>query len=127
MGTSIITPAVGQLMDEFQVSREVAILSLTLFVIALAVGPIIGGPLSETVGRYPVYLCAIPAGALFCLGASFCHNIGALLFTRFMAGLCFSPTISVAAGSLADLYSPARRGLPSAVFLLLCFLGPGLG
>lgn len=127
IGTSISTSAIAQLMEEFHVSRVVATLTLSLFVLALAVGPILGGPLSETVGRYPVYLCAVPSGALFALGAGFTHNFGALCLLRFMSGLCWSPTLSVAAGSLSDLFSPSTRSLPSSIFLLLCFLGPGIG
>ena len=113
--------------QEFHVSRVIATLPLTLFVLALGIGPIIGGPLSETVGRHPVYAGSVPAGALFSLGAGFTHNFGALCFLRFMSGLCWSPALAVAAGSLSDLYAPSDRGLPSAIFLLLCFLGPGIG
>lgn len=42
-------------MEEFGVGSMVAVLPLSLYVLALGLGPLIGGPLSETVGRYPVY------------------------------------------------------------------------
>ena len=114
-------------MEEFHISRVVAILQLTLFVIALGVGPLVGGPLSETVGRYPVYLVAVPAGGLFALGAGFARNFGLLCFLQFMSGLCWAPTVSVAAGTISDVFAPSARGFPSSIFLLICFLGPGIG
>ncbi len=39
-------------MEEFNVTNTQAILPLSLYVFALAFGPVISGPLSETIGRY---------------------------------------------------------------------------
>ncbi|KAH6874738.1 major facilitator superfamily domain-containing protein [Thelonectria olida] len=127
IGTSIMSPARAELMQEFNVSSTVALLPLTMYVLALGFGPVIGGPLSETIGRYPVYAGSVPLGALFTLGAGFVHNIGALSFLRFMSGLCWGPVLAVASGSLVETYKPKSRGPVSAVFILMPFLGPGLG
>lgn len=86
-----------------------------------------GGPLSETVGRYPVYLVSTPLGALFTLGAGFAHNFVTLCFMRFLAGFCFSPSLAIASGTINDTYRPAQRAIPSTIFILMPFLGPGLG
>lgn len=122
-----MSPARTQLMIEFNVSSTVALLPLTLYVLALGFGPVIGGPLSETIGRYPIYAASIPLGALFTMGAGFVHNIGGLSFLRFMAGLCWAPVLAVAPGTLSETFTPKNRGPVSAVFILMPFLGPGLG
>lgn len=114
-------------MEEFHVSSTVALLPLTMYVLALGFGPVIGGPLSETIGRYPVYVGSVPLGAVFAVGAGFTHNIGALCFLRFMSGLCWGPVLAVASGSLVETFKPKSRGPVSAVFILMPFLGPGLG
>lgn len=114
-------------MEEFNVSSTVALLPLTMYVLALGLGPVIGGPLSETIGRYPVYVSCVPLGAIFTVGAGFVHNIGGLCFLRFMAGLCWGPVLAVASGSLAETFRPKSRGPVSAVFIMMPFLGPGLG
>ena len=114
-------------MAEFNVSSTVAFLPLTFYVLALAFGPVIGGPLSETVGRQPIYMASTPLGALFTLGAGLTHNFAALCFFRFMAGFCWGPVLAVAAGSLSETFLPKTRGPVSAVFILMPFLGPGLG
>ncbi|KAK7425165.1 hypothetical protein QQX98_000079 [Neonectria punicea] len=127
IGTSIMSSARTQIMDEFHVSSTVALLPLTMYVLALGFGPVIGGPLSETIGRYPVYVGSVPLGAVFAVGAGFSHDIGALCFLRFMSGLCWGPVLAVASGSLVETFGPRSRGPVSAVFILMPFLGPGLG
>lgn len=114
-------------MEEFNVSSTVAILPLTLYVVALGFGPVVGGPLSETWGRHPVYLGSVPLGGVFALGAGFTNNFGALCFLRFMSGFCWAPVLATAAGSLSDIFPPRTRGPASAVFILMPFLGPGFG
>lgn len=114
-------------MDEFNVGSTVALLPVALYVFALGFGPIVGGPLSETVGRLPIYLLGTPLGALFTIGAGFTHNLGVLCFCRFMAGFCWAPTLAVPAASISETFTAQYRGPPSATFILMPFLGPGLG
>ncbi|KAJ9487283.1 hypothetical protein VN97_g6024 [Penicillium thymicola] len=127
VGVSILSSAHSQFMEEFGVGSSVAILPLSLYVFALALGPIVGGPLSETVGRYPVYIGAIALGTLFTLGAGFCSTFAGLCVLRFLAGFCYAPTLAIAAGTLNETFKPVQRALPSAIFILTPFLGPGLG
>ncbi|KAK5989442.1 Polyamine transporter 4 [Cladobotryum mycophilum] len=127
IATSIMSSSRGQLQEEFGVSRTVALLPLTFYVLALGFGPVIGGPLSETIGRYPIYYGSMPLGALFTLGAGFTHSFAALCVLRFLAGFCWAPVLSVAPGSMAETFMPKSRGPISAVFILMPFLGPGLG
>lgn len=114
-------------MDEFGVNGTAALLPLTLYVFALAFGPVVGGPLSETLGRLPVYQAMVPLGSLFTLGAGFATNFGALCFLRFAAGFFWAPTLSIAMGSIAETFVPKTRGPVMAVLVLIPFLGLGFG
>ncbi|KAM0518132.1 hypothetical protein ACHAPE_004539 [Trichoderma viride] len=127
IGTSIISPSRTELMDIFNISSTEAILPVTLYTIALGFGPIVGGPLSETVGRLPVYAGALILGALFTLGAGFAKQFSALCVLRFLAGFCWAPVLAVAPGSLAETFEPRVRGFVFAICILMPFLGPGLG
>lgn len=122
-----MTPARADLMKEFHVSSTVAILPVTFYVLALGFGPVLGGPLSETIGRYPVYLGSIIIGAAFVIGSGFSHNFGALVFFRFLTGFAWAPVFAVAPGSLSETFLPKARGPAAAIFTLMPFLGPGLG
>ncbi|KAL8419514.1 hypothetical protein RB594_002649 [Gaeumannomyces avenae] len=126
LGTSIITPGRSQLVQEYGVSSTVAILPLSLYVLALALGPIVGGPLSETVGRYPVYMASTPLGVVFTVGAGLCPTFAGVCALRFLAGFCVAPSLAIVAGVLSETFRPAERGLPSTVFLLTTFMGPGI-
>ncbi|KAL7940366.1 major facilitator superfamily domain-containing protein [Trichoderma barbatum] len=114
-------------MVEFNVSATVAILPLTFYTLALGLGPVIGGPLSEMVGRYPVYVGSLFLGATFTLGAGFVHSFGALCFLRFLAGIFWVTVFSLAPGTFAEPFTPKARGPVSSMFILMPFLGSGLG
>jgi MFS family permease len=69
----------------------------------------------------------MPIGAFFALGAGLTHNFHALCFLRFMAGFAFSPSLAIGAGTINDVYEPSQRAMPSTLFILMPFLGPGFG
>nr|XP_036579807.1 major facilitator superfamily transporter [Colletotrichum truncatum]KAF6787487.1 major facilitator superfamily transporter [Colletotrichum truncatum] len=127
VGTSIISPARSQLMEEFGVTSTQAILPLSMYVFALGMGPVVGGPLSETLGRHPVYLGCLPLGGLFTLGAGFCRNFAGICVLRFLAGFCLSPSLAIGTGTINETYKPSQRAFPSTIYILMPFLGPGLG
>ncbi|KDN72105.1 putative major facilitator superfamily transporter [Colletotrichum sublineola] len=127
LGTSIISPARAQLMEEFGVTATQAIVPLSMYVFALGLGPVVGGPLSETVGRHPVYLFSLPLGGLFTLGVGFCHSFAGVCILRFLAGFCLSPSLAIGSGTVNETYRPSDRALPTTTYVLMPFLGPGLG
>ncbi|KAJ5403498.1 hypothetical protein N7509_003369 [Penicillium cosmopolitanum] len=127
VGVSILSPAHTQFMQEFGVGSTAAILPLSLYVFALGLGPVVGGPLSETVGRYPVYIGTVVLGSLFTLGAGFSHTFAGVCVLRFLAGFCFAPSLAIAGGTINETFKPVKRALPSTIFILTPFLGPGLG
>ncbi|KAJ5114108.1 polyamine transporter 2 [Penicillium angulare] len=125
--SSVVSLAQLPIERDFDVTETASLLPLSLYLFAIAFGPVVGGPLSETVGRMPVYYFGFPLGALFTLGAGLTKNFGALCFLRFVAGLCWAPMLTVAAGSIVETFQPATRGLMMAVFIFMPFLGPGFG
>lgn len=126
-GSSVYTPAVGELERMFHVSTTVALLPLSFYVFALGFGPLLGAPLSETYGRRVVYLISAPLGAIFTIGAGFSSNIATLCILRFFAGVGFSPALAIGAGTIADLFKLEDRAAPSGLFIMMPFLGPALG
>lgn len=121
------TPAYPQIMERFDVGSTVALLPLSLYVLALGLGPILGAPLSETYGRRAVYLITPPLGILFTLGAGFAPSFAGLATLRFLAGMFFSPSLAIGAGTIADTCTPSKRALATTLYILSPFLGPSLG
>ena len=111
--------------EEFHVSHVVTILSISLFVEGLGVGPLIVGPLSEVYGRNIVYRVSYTLFFAFSWPVAFAPNIGVFVWAfrgykgnavgfsavylifRFVTGLCGSALLSVAGGSVSDLFSDA--------------------
>lgn len=114
-------------MKEFQVSRTVALLGLTLYTLGLGFGPIITAPLSEGHGRKPVYLISSPIFMLFTIGAGFSKSFASFCVCRFFAGFSGSPALAVGAGTSADVFMPHQRALVTSMFLMAPFAGPSLG
>lgn len=49
-----------EVMSDFGVNREVALLPFVFYLLGLSFGPVLAAPLSETYGRKVVYLSALP-------------------------------------------------------------------
>jgi MFS family permease len=113
--------------EQFGVGTTTALLPLSLYVLALGLGPILGAPLSETYGRQMIYLLSPPLGALFTLGSGFAPNFATLAILRFLAGMFFSPSLAIGAGTIADTHPPWARAPATTLYILSPFLGPALG
>ncbi|KAL1792503.1 hypothetical protein ACET3X_009010 [Alternaria dauci] len=126
-GTSVYSPAITDVIRDFQVSRTAALVGVTVYTFGLAFGPIFSAPFSERQGRKPVYLIFFPLFMLFTLGAGFSKSFASFIVCRFFAGTAGSPALAVGAGTNTDLYPPHKRALTTSLFLMAPFAGPAIG
>ncbi|KZT53948.1 MFS multidrug transporter [Calocera cornea HHB12733] len=133
--SAVITPDLAGVSREFGVSDEVALLSITVFVIGFGVGaqfyfshcPLVFAPLSEMYGRRPIYVLTLALAVIFTIPGAVAKNIQTLLVTRAIDGICFSAPMTLVGGTLADLWKSEERGVPMAAFSAAPFLGPAIG
>ncbi|KAG9566916.1 MFS general substrate transporter, partial [Aureobasidium melanogenum] len=109
---------------EFHVSQTSETLATALFLLGISLGSLIVGPLSEELGRNPVYLVPSFLYLCFLLGDALSPNFGAQIAFRFLSGLASSSTLSIYGGSLADLYTTEERNKVWPVFALSPLLSP---
>ena len=69
--SSMYTLTYEQITVEFGVSRVVATLGLSLFVMGLGIGPMVLGPLSEFYGRRPIYIVSFTFFLIWLVGLFF--------------------------------------------------------
>jgi MFS family permease len=128
IGTSIYAPAVFDIEAKFNVSQSVALLGLSLFALGLALGPVLGAPISETRGRKAVYLVTLPLFLLFTMGAGLAQNIQTFIICRFLSSTVGSPALAVGAGTIADIWDMEHGGgLATVLITSTFFMGPSLG
>jgi len=127
MNSAVITADIEGVAETFHVSEEVALLSITLFVVGFGIGPMAFAPLSEIYGRRPIYAITLLVAVLFTIPGCVAKNIKTLLVTRALAGISFSAPMTLVGGTLADLWRPGERGVPMAAFSAAPFIGPAIG
>lgn len=128
LGTSIYSAGVFAVVEEFHVSLSVSLLGLSLYALGLALGPVIGAPISETRGRKAVYIITLPIFLLFTAGAGLSRNIQSFIILRFLSSTFGSPALAVGAGTVADIWDMEHGGgLATVLITSTFFLGPSLG
>lgn len=97
-----VQPLLPLFAQEFAISPAVASLPLSYATSALAIGMLIAGTVSETVGRRPVMTAAIFLTSLLAVATLFCHSFASLLTLRLLQGLVLAGVPSVAMAYLGE-------------------------
>lgn len=125
--SSMYTSTYGQITKEFHVSTVVATLGLSLFVMGLGLGPMVLGPLSEFYGRRPIYVISFFFFLIWLIPCALARNIETELIGRFIDGIAGSAFLSVAGGTVGDMFTRNELQAPMMVFTASPFIGPPVG
>lgn len=125
--SGVITGDMEGPRQTFDVSEEVIILSVSLFVVGFGVGPLVFAPLSEEFGRQIIYNTTLLIAVIFIIPCAVAQNIATLLVCRLIDGIAFSAPMTLIGGSLSDIWPTKSRGVAMAVFSAAPFLGPVMG
>jgi Bcr/CflA subfamily drug resistance transporter len=106
IGIDIFLPAIPQMQHELSADTTAIQLSLSLFVLALGIGQLLVGPLSDRFGRRPVALTGICVYLAASLVIAAVENPIQLVIFRILQGLGASCTSIVAFTIIRDRYSP---------------------
>jgi multidrug resistance protein len=124
----MIAPAVLAISREFNITNEVEqSLTLSIFVLAYAIGPLFLGPLSEMYGRVIVIQAANLFYLFFNLGCGLSQTKGQMIAFRFLSGLGGSAPLAIGGGVLSDLFTAEERGKAISIYSLAPLLGPAVG
>lgn len=98
-----------------------------IFLIGIGVGSLFSGPFSETFGRNAVYFSTMIVVLLFIMAKALAPNYGAALTFRFLCALFAASPMTVAGGTIGDIWTPMELpfGLPLVTFA--AYAGPILG
>jgi MFS family permease len=121
----MFAPSAPALVTEFAITDDmVASLTVSIYLLGFAVGPLLISSMSEIYGRLIVYhLCNLTYVG-FTVGCALSSNTTMFLVFRFLCGCAASSPMSIGGGTIADLYDADERGKAMALFGLGPLLGP---
>lgn len=125
--SSIDSAIAVQAARTFHVSDTAEALATGMFLIGFALGSFFSGPLSETFGRNLVYFTSNFFLMIWEMGAALAPNFAAQIIFRFLAGFFASPPLTVAGGTIADVWNSAEKAWAFPLYAITAFAGPVLG
>jgi len=96
----------------------VGALQVSIFLFALAIGPLVLAPLSERYGRAAIIHFGNLVFVAFSLGGGFSQTAVQFSVCRFFAGLGGSAAIAVVGGFVSDVWDLAARPKASGLVML---------
>ncbi|KAG1741333.1 multidrug resistance protein 4 [Suillus lakei] len=128
LASSIMAPSLPDLAIKYGISDPtVTGLTLSIFLLSFAIGPLFTAPLSEVYGRVWVLHLANLFFLVFNLGCAFAPNTTSFLIFRFLAGFAGSAPVACGGGVVSDLFSERDRAPAMALYYVGPLIGPVAG
>lgn len=127
----LIVPAMPDIAAELNASPSSVQLAISLYLIGMAAGQLMGGFASDQLGRRPVILAAVALFALGSVGAAFAGAVNVLILCRAAQAVGGGAAIICARAVVADLSSAdalaGRIAFMTSILLISPALSPALG
>jgi hypothetical protein len=124
LSSSMIAPALPLIAEELDIRSSVTqSMTLSVFVLAYAIGPLFLAPLSEMWGRKAVLQLSNLFFIVFTIACAVAPSSASLIAFRFLAGLGGSAPLVIGGGVVGDLMSPDERGTAMSVYSLAPLTG----
>lgn len=117
-------PALPALVSDLGTTAALVQLSLTFFLLGLASGQLVAGPLSDVYGRRRPLLIGMLIYAISSLLCAFSPSIGLLIVLRFIQGLAGSVGVVISKAAVRDLYSGSELTKFFSLLMIVNGLGP---
>ena len=113
----IFAPGADVLCAEFGITNSVvAALTVSIYILGFALGPLFISPMSEIYGRLTVYHLGNVVYVGFTVGCTLSTNTLMFLSFRLICGIAAASPMAIGGGTIADLYPSEERGKAMALF-----------
>ncbi|KXI22497.1 purine nucleoside transporter PunC [Photobacterium sanguinicancri] len=126
LATDMYLPAFEVIRTDFETSQSLIGLTLSVFLLGMALGQLVYGPLSDRIGRIKVLLGGM---TLFSIASALCAmapNVEILLFTRFLQALGACSATVIWQAVVIDRYEGKVSERVFATIMPLVALSPAL-
>ncbi|KAF7518068.1 hypothetical protein PCG10_000642 [Penicillium crustosum] len=124
MASSIFTVAIPNIMEIYNITREVATLGVSLYVFGFASGPLCWAPFSELKGRYYPLVISTFGFMVFSFATAASKDLQSLFILRYFTGFFGSGPLTLAGAVYGDIFTRKARGMSMVAFCLMVFTGP---
>ena len=128
---NMLVPAVPQLAEMLKTSVATVQLTLSLFLLSLAVAQLLLGPLSDRFGRRPIVLGGLALATAGSLAGIAAPSVEWLIVSRVVQALGASTGIVIGRAIIRDLYERERAasmmGLVTTVMVIAPMFAPAIG
>ncbi|KAH9968846.1 major facilitator superfamily domain-containing protein [Russula dissimulans] len=125
--SSAPTGLLPQIMEQFGFGQEIGTVTVSLFLAGYCLGPLLWGPLSEDIGRRPVFVITFVFNVGFQVGCALSKNTASLLVFRFLAGTFAAAPLTNSGAVVGDIWDARTRGKAMLLFAVSPFAGPAIG
>ena len=126
MGLTILTPILPTMAEALSVSDTAVQRLLTAYLIAIAIGQLVCGPISDRYGRRPVMIAGTVLFCLAGLAAAFTTNIDALTFWRVAQGAGGAACMSMGRAIVNDVYERSEAARQMSAISMVLAIAPAL-
>jgi MFS family permease len=125
MAPTMCAPGAKDIAADLHITSTVlSTLTVTLYVLGLAIGPMFMAPLSEMYGRVPVYHAATTIFVAFVIGNALSKTTAQFMVFRFISGCAGGTPMALGGGTIADITSLQQRAVAMALFSMGPLAGP---
>jgi DHA1 family bicyclomycin/chloramphenicol resistance-like MFS transporter len=124
LSTDLYLPGLPALTRDLGASASTGQLTLTTCLLGMAAGQLLGGPVSDVLGRRPPLLAGLCAYVAASVACALAPSIGLLVALRFLQGCAGGVGIVIATAVVRDLYDVAAGTRIFALLLLISGAAP---
>jgi MFS family permease len=110
LSSNIYFPAIATISHDLGVTPTLVALTITVYMIVQGIAPSIFAVFSDAYGRRVTFTVSLLIYTAANLGLAFVPNFATLMVLRGLQAAGSAATISISAGVIADIASPAERG-----------------
>ncbi|CAO1623633.1 unnamed protein product [Parajaminaea phylloscopi] len=111
----------------FHSNQSLVITGFVVYVLGWGPGPLIWAPLSDSIGRKPVYIGSVFLWTLFNIGCARAQSIDAMIVCRFFAGFFGCACMTNGGGTNTDVWAGIAIARSISLYSAVVFLGPVIG
>jgi DHA1 family bicyclomycin/chloramphenicol resistance-like MFS transporter len=131
LSLNILVPAIPSMVAKFETDPANVQLTISLYLLGLAVAQLVFGPLSDRFGRRPVVLAGLALATVASTSAIFAAGIAGLITARVVQSLGASTGQTIGRAIIRDLYdrehAASMIGLVTSVVVLMPMAAPLIG